>query len=128
MRTEEELSRLSKIFAEAFQAAMAESIRRAGSQKKLAEETGIHQSRISDYANGLYDFGSMTIGTLIKLFPELEILYFRQPGEATADAMAEAVERRLLAMFRRLSTDNKVLCFEMMSRTFGNEFKQEEGK
>lgn len=70
----------------------------------------------------------MTIGTLIKLFPELEILYFRQPGEATADAMAEAVERRLLAMFRRLSTDNKVLCFEMMSRTFGNEFKQEEGK
>ena len=128
MRTEDELSRLSKIFAEAFQAAMTEAIRRAGSQKKLSEETGIHQSRISDYANGQYDFGNMTIGTLIKLFPELEILYFRQPNDAAADAMAEAVERRMLAMFRRLSTDNKVLCFEMMSRTFGNEFRTEEKK
>ena len=123
MRSEEERTAAGKAFGGAFRRAMLEAIRRAGSQKKLSEETGIHQSRISDYVNGQYDFSGVTVGTLIKLFPELEILYFEQPPSATEGDVGEAVERRLRAMFRRLSADEKVLCFEMISRTFGGEFQ-----
>ena len=129
MRSEEENTAIVKAFAKDFRAAMLKAIQKAGSQKKLAEETGIHQSRISDYANGQYDFGSLTVGTLIKLFPELEILYFRSKLQAeNDDDMAAAIERRMLAMFRSLPTENKVLCFEMMSRTFGDRFAEEEKK
>lgn len=127
MRSEEERIAAGRMFGGAFRKAMLEAIRRAGSQKKLSEETGIHQSRISDYVNGQYDFSGIAIGTLIKLFPELDILYFQRVPFAMEDDIGEAVERRMLAMFRRLSADDKVLCFEMMSRMFGGEI-QHDGK
>ena len=112
-----------------FVVAMASAISAAGSQKALSVSTGIHQSRISDYTNGNYDFDHLTVGTLIKLFPHLEIIYHTDNVQSMgADQVFDKMEKRILAMFRQLDDDNKVLCFEMMSRTFGAKFKENDGK
>ena len=118
-------NRSSKL-SEAFVAAMAAAVSAAGSQKALSELTGIHQSRISDYANGQYDFNNLTVGTLIKLFPELEIIYHagKHPG-SDADQIFDKMEKRIMTMFRQLCDEDKLLCFEMMSRTFGQKFEDE---
>ena len=117
--------RASKLAA-VFVAAMASAVSAAGSQKALSKLTGIHQSRISDYTNGNYDFNNLTVGTLIKLFPDLEIIYHAgNANSAGAEQVFDKMEKRILAMFRQLDDDDKVLCFEMMSRTFGDKFKED---
>ena len=113
--------------AAGFSRAMADAVKRAGSQKALAEQTGIHQSRISDYVNANYDFCNLTVGTLIRLFPELDIIYHLSQDNGASDAkLVATIEKRMVAMFRRLGADDKILCFEMMSRTFGDRFGEAE--
>ena len=107
-----------------FITAMKRLIEEKGSQKNLSEITGIHQSRISGYLNGTFDFNNLSIGTLIKLFPQLQISYF-DTANATADTSSEIfdmLEKRLLKMFRRLNAEDKILAFEKMSRTFGDKY------
>lgn len=124
-QVKERASRLGAVFV----AAMSTAVSAAGSQKALSEITGIHQSRISDYMNGNYDFNNLTIGTLIKLFPNLEIIYHSgQENPTGAGEVFDKMEKRMLAMFRKLNDDDKVICFEMMSRTFGEKFKEESRK
>ena len=108
-----------------FANAMAAEIKKAGSQKSLAEQTGIHQSRISDYVNANYDFCNLTVGTLIRLFPDLDITY-HHPGDRKIDDadIVATIEKRLIAMFRRLDAEDKIRCFEMMSRSFGEGSKE----
>ncbi len=123
---ENELKDRAKKLSGEFVAAMIAAVSAAGSQKALSEQTGIHQSRISDYSNGNYDFSNLTVGTLIRLFPDLEIIYHHgQENLAGAEEVFDKMEKRILAMFRKLGDDEKVLCFEMMSRTFGEKFKEE---
>ena len=114
---------LSAVFVEAITA----SVKKAGSQKNFSEKTGIHQSRISDYINANYDFKNITLGTLIRLFPELEIIYhIGDPAKASDGEVFDVMENRLLTMFRGLNTNEKVQCFELMSRRFGEKLKEGE--
>lgn len=126
MISDEQIKEKTELLAAVFVRAMKEAIRRAGSQKNMAEATGIHQSRISDYANGNYDFSNLTVGSLIRLFPELDIVYYHSASSEIDDDIVSAIENRMLTMFRRLRTADKVLCFEMMSRTFGDRFEEAE--
>lgn len=112
---------LSAVFVKA----IAVSIKNAGSQKKFSELTGIHQSRISDYANENYDFGNITIGTLIRLFPELNIVYHAGQESNSTSEIFDIMEKRLLRIFQGLDLNKKVQCFEMMSRTFGERFMED---
>ena len=57
---------------ENFMKALSEAIGRAGSQTMLAKNSGMQQSRISDYLSGRYDFYNITIGSLLKLFSPLD--------------------------------------------------------
>ena len=72
MKEEEIEDRVKELYS-FFIKAISESIKEAGSQKNFSEKVGIHQSRISDYANANYDFKNITVGTLIRLFPEIQI-------------------------------------------------------
>lgn len=103
---------------------MRRLIEEKGSQKNLSDITGIHQSRISGYLNGTFDFNNLSIGTLIKLFPQLQISYFDTVKENadTSDEVFDLMEKRLLKMFRRLNAEDRILAFEMFSRTFGNKY------
>ncbi len=124
MPVDEETKEKTTYLALAFVQAMAEAIRQAGSQKNMAEATGIHQSRLSDYVNGNYDFANLTVGSLIRMFPELNVSYFDHPGAQAENNAQKAMERRMLAIFRRLDVDSQILCFEMMAKTFGENFKE----
>ena len=64
------------MLADDFLEAMKEALKAYGSQKSFSQASGIHQSRISDYSNGNYDFENLTVGTLHKLFPNMRIIYF----------------------------------------------------
>ena len=110
-----------KRLSDAFEAAMADAIKAAGTQKKLAEQTGIHQSRISEYSQGNYDFSNLTVGTLIKLFPNLDIVYNINETEHNDEAIT-AIEQRLLTLFRRLSINDKIMCYENVAKTYGDTF------
>ena len=117
MMTDKELSERSKRLGEAFASAVAKAAAAAGAQKKLAEITGIHQSRISDYANGRYDFSKLTVGTLLRLFPDLEIAYNGGDGGENVwkeDEMGAEIERRILILFRRLPRESKLLWYESL--------------
>lgn len=115
------VEKLSAIFVKA----IAESITEAGSQKNFSEKTGIHQSRISDYANANYDFRNITVGTLIRLFPELNIIYRTGQESNPSNEIFDIMEKRLLKIFQGLDLNKKVQCFEMMSRTFGEKFVED---
>ena len=120
---EERISEQTLRLGKAFTVAVAEAIAKAGSQKKLSDAIGIHQSRISDYVNGNYDFSNLTIGTLIRLFPELEIMYFSDSSSLQKDDAITVMEQRMLLLFRRLSVNDKVLCYENMAKTYGDTFR-----
>ena len=55
---------------------LVSACKRMGSQKALAEKTGIKQGRISDYINERYDVGNCSINTLRRFFPELRLVFF----------------------------------------------------
>ena len=120
MMNEDNFTKQSKRLENVFKAATAAAISAAGTQKKLAEQTGIHQSRISEYVNGNYDFSSLTLGTLIKLFPDLDICY--NIGPVQEDDAMKAIEQRLLLLFRRLPVNEKILCYENVVKTYGDGF------
>lgn len=108
-------SRQSEL-TEAFSRAVARAIKKSGSQKELAAQTGIHQSRISDYVNSRYDFSNLTVGTLIRLFPKLDIIYNTHDGaSADSDRLLEEMEKRIIANFRHLSLSDKIVLFEEIS-------------
>ena len=109
MLTQEELTR-----------AMQQAIERAGSQTALASIATMTQSQISDYSRGRFQVENITIGVLQRIFPEMKILFFGQEPEPVLDPMSKIIESQLLAMFRKLSPEEQVRCFAMISRTFGD--------
>lgn len=62
------MDQLSQIFNDALRRSIAE----AGSQTNLSKISGVPQNRISEYLSGGFEFKNMTVGTLIKLFPEIK--------------------------------------------------------
>lgn len=124
--TEEELKEKAKILSDAFMRAMAAAISESGSQKNFSDVTGIHQSRISDYVNGNYDFQNLNVGTLIKLFPDLEIIYSKNRPSQPQDNAIDMLEKRLLIIFRGLDTERKISCYENVVRSYGEPFQTKE--
>lgn len=111
-------------FKKKFIEALKLAIVQAGSQTELAKQAGMQQSRISDYLTSRYDLDNISIGVLRRLFPNLSIDY--GVSENLPDKCYQvAIENRLLDLFRRLSTEDQVRCFEMVSRTFGDQFSIE---
>ena len=111
---------------EKFIAALKAAVTQAGSQTELAKQAGMQQSRISDYLNSRYDLDNITVGVLRRIFPGLKIDFGVLPENAQDQGYAEAIEKRLIALFHSLSTEDQIRCFEMVSRTFGDKFKEEE--
>ena len=116
--------RMDKLRAD-FLIALREAVRRAGSQTELAKSAGMQQSRISADLSERYERDNISIGTLRTLFPELDGRSVLSGINGTKEDISDAIDSRLLTLFRRLETSDKVLCFEMMARTFGDKFAEE---
>ena len=50
----------------------------AGTQKKLEIQTGFPQPRIAELLNGRRYMGKVYFASIIKLFPEIEISFFKK--------------------------------------------------
>jgi len=84
-------------------------------QVKLAEDIGVQQSQISALISGKKDFSQLYFGSVLKLFPEIEISYFcdERPSD---DAMDIAYG------YDELSLERK----EKVMRTFKEEYREQQ--
>jgi len=105
--------------------ALREAVRRAGSQKELAKTAGMQQGRISDYLTCRYDFDNITIGTLRKVFPELQILYFSE-RPLQEGGVEQELERQVVEHFRRLSATEKARYIMLVAANFPSGVKKSE--
>ena len=102
---------------EDFAAALRREISAAGSQNALARKAGMKQSQISDYLRGRFQIKDIAIGTLARLFPELEIHLHK--SVRSEGKVSENLEKMLLDLYRSLPEDQQVRCFAMIMAHFG---------
>lgn len=107
-----------------FIAALKDAVLSAGSQVELAKQASMHQSRISDYLNGRYEFENMTIGTLLKLFPELKIVYYPEQKQLD-NQLEQELEKQVIELFRGLSAEAKARYVVMVSAKFSDKIPAE---
>ena len=91
---------------EDFLFALKNAIKMAGSQTKLASHAGMHQSRISDYLSERYLFENITVGTLQKLFPKIQIAYHTEQNQPSE--IEDELEQHMINIFRSLSPAEKI--------------------
>lgn len=106
-----------------FLASLREAIQRAGSQTELARVSGMQQSRISDYLSERYDFDNITIGTLRKIFPELQIHYFSKVAQPSS--IENELEKQVLELFRGLPASEKARYVMYVAANFGDQIREE---
>lgn len=114
------MDELNKIFLESLEKA----IKIAGTQAELAKVSNLHQGRISDYLNGRYDFNNITIGTLRRIFPELQMVFFRDQNNCPND-MEEELEKKVVEHFRLLSSAEKAEYMMLVAANFPDKIKAE---
>ena len=103
--------------------ALREAIRLAGTQAELAKRAGMQQSRISDYLSCRYDFDNITVGTLKKLFPEIQIQYF-PTSDPQEQEVEQELEKQVIVHFRHLSSAEKARYMMLVAANFPEKLKQ----
>lgn len=98
--------------------AIIEAVKKAGTQSALAKQAGTSQGRISDYLSGKCDIGNMTIDTLLALFPEISISFFKDAEKD--NVIPQILEKQMLEFFRTLTPEKQIKCFGLMCQTFSN--------
>lgn len=101
--------------------AIREACRKAGSQVALAKMAGMTQGRISDYIGGRCDVGNITLGSLKRIFPGMQIVFFPD-GDKSGNS---AIETQLLEIFRSLSSADQVKCLTVVAANFGEKIREE---
>ena len=101
--------------------ALKEAITRAGTQNKLAKQAGVSQGTISDYVNGRYSIGNMTIATLLRFFPNIHILFF---GEEQKSEINEELKAKLNRIYDSMDTSGRVQLFSVVAASFPEAVKK----
>lgn len=102
--------------------ALRNAAKRSKTQSALAQKAGISQSTISDYLNGRYSVGNMTLSVFFKLFPEMKIDFF---GECTGDDESDLRRTMYLEIFDGLSAEEQMRCLAMVIANFPEKIKAE---
>lgn len=84
-----------------------------GGQVAYSKSSGVSQGQISDYICGRRKIENMPLGTLQKLFPEVEINFFKDDDENT-----DYVEKEIDSLIKILPPHEKVLCLKILSAHF----------
>lgn len=102
---------------EEFAQALRREIAKAGTQSALAEKSGMRQSQISDYLRGRFQLREITVGTLYRLFPQLEIRLQSETDEP--EPASRNMEALLAELYRSLPPEQQVRCFALVMANFG---------
>lgn len=93
-------------------------IKEAGGQTKLAEMCGLRQATISDYSLGKTEIESLSVGTLLKLFPNFEMSFLGMSSKPTSISESQSMEEELLKLFRGLTPPEKARCLLVIGAHF----------
>jgi transcriptional regulator with XRE-family HTH domain len=96
--------------------ALKEAVARAGTQSKLAKRIGCSQGNISDYLTGRCSIGNMTVSTMLRFFPEIQIHFF---GDQEKDETVEELKAELIRIFDSLSSAERVHLLSLVAANFG---------
>ena len=84
--------------------ALKKAVDLTGNQLRLEEKTGVKHSTINMMSSGKRSTGNMTVNTLEKLFPEMEITFFRDERQS-ADADLSSVMTKIMTKAAELDED-----------------------
>lgn len=102
-----------------FLTALREAIRTAGSQTELARKAGMQQGRISDYLTGRYDVDNITLGTLRRLFPDMQIQFTH------SNCQVDNIRNELLEIYDSLDAKGQAHLLAMAAANFGDKLREE---
>lgn len=102
---------------EKFIESLEQAIKKAGTQAELARLANMQQGRISDYLTGRYDFNNITIGTLRKIFPDLQVVFFQDHNNMNNNVELE-LEKKVVEHFRLLSSSEKAEYMMLVAANF----------
>lgn len=101
--------------------ALKEAVARAGTQNKFAQKVGCSQGNVSDYLTGRCAIGNMTISTMLRFFPEIQIHFF---GERAQDETVEELKAELNRIFDSLVPAERVHLLTFVAANFGQHLKK----
>ncbi len=87
---------------------------KAGNQLRLQEKTGVSYAVINKFHSGKRDIGNMTLYTLEKLFPELDVSYFRDEVRLSGFSNLSRSDQKLLKIIVELDEDGKLDALEAL--------------
>ncbi len=85
--------------------AILEACRKAGGQVAFAKSKGIGQGWVADYLSGRKKIRNMTLSTLYKLFPDLDMTFFIT--EQHKDDLLIDLQRRVLELEKNQKNEEK---------------------
>ena len=120
--TKKNVKRAKKMTENDIITALKEAIKRAGTQTALAQRVGLSQGTISDYLNGRCSVGTMTVTTMLRIFPDMVIDFF---GGKSANPADNALRDQLLEIFNSLDERGKIRMVAMAAANFGDALRKE---
>ena len=90
----------------------------AGTQKELEQKTGIAQALIGKFLNKQRDTGNMRVSTLSKLFPEMEITFFRNERKAVTSDLSP-MAKRVISQLNNLDDESQLDALTYISELKG---------
>lgn len=100
-------------------ASLKRACEKAGGQLKLARQCGLSQGQLSDYICGRRQIKNMTVGTLEKIFPGMEIKLCGGCGAA------DPVEQQIQEIVAKLSAREKARCLKILAANFPEQILKE---
>jgi transcriptional regulator with XRE-family HTH domain len=98
--------------------ALKEALKKAGTQLALAEKAGMSQGNLNGLLNGKNKIENMTVGTLLKLFPDLQMRFFR--GAEFSNIKVDPIEEQVLEITRTLTAKEKAKCLTIIAANFNS--------
>lgn len=92
---------------------------------RLAEQSGVSQGNINGFLNGKNKVENMTLGTLLRLFPQLDMKFFGEHGKAAPEA-EDQVERKIMEFVKALTPDEKLDCLMLIAARFSSKLTGKE--
>lgn len=78
------------------------AIDQVGTQLRLEEKTGVKQPAINRLLSGKRSMGNMTVNTLMKLFPEIEITFFKDERQVINSDLS-TIENNIMSKVQQLN-------------------------
>ena len=95
--------------------AFLRAIDQAGNVHRLHLKTQVSEASLNRYRSGRQDIVNAPFFTLLQLFPELELQYFKPAPKPESDTM---LEDRMLKLFRALSREEQINCLTLIAAQF----------